>query len=170
MLYSPSFKFSITLHLFIVLPILFQEIYIYSFYWMQRILKVFTFTEQQKITLSKTIMRNIKFTRAVCSLGALAVALLWLWTLLLTYTLILDPLQCRLTAAHLISQILRMTPSPLKHTQFIKTFIFHPLQRSVYCKQTQYPHSRTFWFWHPCFLRKLASRCTTNNRPTDAKL
>ena len=40
--------------------------------------------EQQKITLSKTIMTNIKFTRAVCSLGALAVALLWLWTLLLT--------------------------------------------------------------------------------------
>ena len=29
-------------------------------------------------------MSNIKFTRDVCSLGALAIALLWLWTPLLT--------------------------------------------------------------------------------------
>ena len=31
--YFPSFKFSIWLHIFIVFPILLQEIYIYSFYW-----------------------------------------------------------------------------------------------------------------------------------------
>ena len=31
--YSPSFKFSIPLHIFIVLPILLHEIYIYSIYW-----------------------------------------------------------------------------------------------------------------------------------------
>ena len=31
--YSPSFKFSISLHIFIVPPILLQEIHILSFYW-----------------------------------------------------------------------------------------------------------------------------------------
>ena len=32
-MYSPSFKFSISLHIFIVPPILLQEIHILSFYW-----------------------------------------------------------------------------------------------------------------------------------------
>ena len=63
----PSFKFSISYHIFIVLPI---------------ILKIFTFTK--KLTVRKTIRTNIKFTKIVCSLVALAIALLWLWTLLLT--------------------------------------------------------------------------------------
>ena len=87
--YSPSFKFSISLHIFIVLPILLQEIYISSFYWTiianAKHLEKFHFHgTAKKITISKTIMTNIKFTRVVCLLGALAIALLWLWTLLLT--------------------------------------------------------------------------------------
>ena len=87
--YSPSFKFSISLHIFIVLPILLQEIYISSFYWTiianaKNFEKFHFHGTAKKITISKTIMTNIKFTRVVCLLGALAIALLWLWTLLLT--------------------------------------------------------------------------------------
>ena len=87
--YSPSFKFSISLHIFKVLPILLQEIYIPFFYWTvianARILKKNHFHgTAKKITISKTTMTNIKFTRVVCLLGALTIALLWLWTLLLT--------------------------------------------------------------------------------------
>ena len=87
--YSPSFKFSISLHIFIVLPILLQEIYISSFYWTiianaKNFEKFHFHGTALKITISKTIITNIKFTRVVCLLGALAIALLWLWTLLLT--------------------------------------------------------------------------------------
>ena len=87
--YSPSFKFSISLHIFIVPPILLQEIYISSFYWTiianaKNFEKFHFHGTAKKKTISKTIMTNIKFTRVVCLLGALAIALLWLWTLLLT--------------------------------------------------------------------------------------
>ena len=87
--YSPSFKFSISLYIFIVLPILLQEIYISSFYWTiianaKNFEKFHHHGTAKKITISKTIMTNIKFTRVVCLLGALSIALLWLWTLLLT--------------------------------------------------------------------------------------
>ena len=80
--YSPSFKFSISLHNFIVLPILLQEIYINSFNWTiianaKNFEKSHLHGIKTKQTISKAIKTNIKFiTRVVCSLGALATALL----------------------------------------------------------------------------------------------
>ena len=76
--YSPSFKFSISLHNFIVLPILLQEIYIYSFNWTiianaKNFEKSHLHGIKTKQTISKAIKTNIKFTRVVCLLGAFAI-------------------------------------------------------------------------------------------------
>ena len=51
---------------------------------MQKNWKKSSSQNNKKITISKSITTNIKFTKIACSLGALAFVLLWLWTLLLT--------------------------------------------------------------------------------------